>query len=60
MSSTLKALNLELARAGMTRNQLVLKVLHDYVDVECSVHSVLGEAARRNPIVAEKIGRNRG
>ena len=44
----------------LTRNQLVLRVLHEYVDIECNVHSVLGEAARRNPIVAEKLGKARG
>lgn len=44
----------------MTRNQLVLKLLHEYVDSECRAMNVLAEAAQRNPILAEKLGRGRG
>jgi hypothetical protein len=43
----------------MTRNQLILKLLHDYVDMECHVHSVTEAAALRHPLVAEKIGKGR-
>lgn len=43
----------------MTRNQLFLKVMHEYADAECRALSVLSEAAARNPLVAEKIGKVR-
>jgi|GEM_PF-3265048 len=43
----------------MTRNQLVLKVLHEYVDAEVRAHSVMDEHALRNPILAEKLGKGR-
>ena len=41
----------------MTRNELILRLMHDCVDEHCRMHSVLGEAAARNPILAEKLGR---
>ena len=44
----------------MTRNQLILKLLHEYADAECRALNVLAEAAQRNPILAEKLGRGRG
>lgn len=43
----------------MTRNQLIVKVLHEYVDIEARVFSVASEAASRNPILAEKLGKLR-
>jgi len=41
----------------MTRNELILRLMHDCVDEHCRMHSVLGEAAARNPVLAEKLGR---
>ena len=41
----------------MTRNELVLKLIHECVDEHCRMHSVLVEAASRNPLVAEKLGK---
>lgn len=43
----------------MTRNELILKLMHECVDEHCRVHSVLGEAALRNPLLAERLGRGR-
>ena len=43
----------------MTRNQLIVKLLHEYVDTECHVHTVAAAAALRNPLVADKIGKVR-
>lgn len=44
----------------MTRNELVLKLMHDCVDEHRRMHSVLSDAAARNPLVAEKLGKARG
>ena len=41
----------------MTRNELILKLMHECVDEHCRLHSVLGEAAARNPVLAERLGR---
>jgi hypothetical protein len=41
----------------MTRNELILRLMHDCADEHCRLHSVMGEAAARNPILAEKLGR---
>ena len=41
----------------MTRNELILKLMHDCADEHCRLHSVMSEAAARNPILAEKLGR---
>lgn len=43
----------------MTRNQWILKLMHDCVDEHVRVHSVLADAASRNPLVSEKFGKGR-
>ena len=43
----------------MTRNELVLRLMHELVDEHVRMHSVLDDAAARNPIVSEKLGKGR-
>jgi hypothetical protein len=49
-----------LARARrMTRNQYIAKLLLDHIDAEVRVLNVAQEAAQRNPLIADRIGKGR-